>query len=113
MEVLKLSAFEPETANAPSVVLIVTWSRVAAPSTSRVPAMAVLPVVSATVNLSVSMVRPPLRMAAPVMVIPVVVDVPSSHTSCRVGLPPLAAAQLSVPEPLVDRKYPPVPSEEG
>ena len=92
------TAFAPATENAPSAVLMVTWSRVVAPFTSRVPAIAVLPVVSATVNLSVSMVRPPLRATAPAMVIPVVVEVPSSHTACRFGAaPPLKVRSSSVP----------------
>ena len=49
------------------------------PVTANVPPIVVLPVPSATVNLSVSIVKPPLRIAAPVnVVVPVTANVPPS-----------------------------------
>ena len=60
--------------------------RVVSPVTAKSPAVATLPVVSATVNLLVSQAIPPLAFKAPVNVVsPVASKVPSTLTSpCKV-----------------------------
>ena len=60
----------PSTIKAPVVVLVlaVVLFKLVTPVTSNVPPTSVLPVVLATVNLLVSIVKPPLSAVAPVTV---------------------------------------------
>ena len=65
---------------------------------TNVPPIVVLPVPSATVNLSVSIVKPPLRLAAPVNVVaPVTANVPPSVVAPvpTVNVLPAATVTLS------------------
>ena len=85
---------------------IVRLPRVVVPVTFNVPAIAVLPVLSATVNLSVSIVRPPLSAVAPVTVrVPAIAVLPvvSATVNALVStvIPPFAAnAPVNVVAPV-------------
>jgi hypothetical protein len=84
--------------------VVVKAVRVEVPLTANVPAIVVLPVPSATVNLSVSISKPPLRLAAPVNVVtPVTFTVEEN-----VAAPPCAEVDDNVAAPVTPNVPPSV-----